>query len=181
MKRLANASLAIAIGSVSQAQAASFNFSFQNVSGKVNGTVEGLITLPDGDGSFPASQVDILAYPAALGLGPAPIDAMANRTFNNLFTVSGGQIIGSDFFGMINLRTALALNSTFSSSLGVSTFLDALNLSDLGASGVQDVTSSTLTYSPNTSTSVPGPAPLLGAFAAFGFCRKLRRKVAVSR
>ena len=97
MKHLAIASPVIIIGSANQAHAASFNFSFSNVNGAVSGTVEGLITLPDGDGSFAASQVDILAYPAALGLGPAPINAMAAGTYDNLFTVSGGQITSSDF------------------------------------------------------------------------------------
>jgi hypothetical protein len=180
MKLLANIVVAIIIGSVSQAQAASFKFSFQNINGPVNGTVEGLITLPDGDGSFSASQVDILAYPAALGLGQAPINAMAGGTSGNLFTVSGGQITSSDFVGLINSYTALGLNSSLAnSSYGVYTFLDTLNGIDAGLTGVRDNTSSTLTYT--SPTPIPGPAPLLGAFAAFGFCRKLRRKVAVSR
>jgi hypothetical protein len=67
--------------------------------------------LPDGDGSFAASQVDIFAYPAALRLGAAPINAMADGTLANLFTVSGGQITSSDFLGYINSGTVPGLNS----------------------------------------------------------------------
>lgn len=183
MKHLAIASVAIVIGSGSQAQAqaASFNFSFSNGDGPVSGTVEGLITLPDGDGSFAASQLDILAYPAALGLGPAPINAMADGAVSNLFTVSGGQITSSDFVGFLNSDTALGLNSSVAGTLvDVLTFLDKLNEESFELAGVQDKTSSTLAYTPFTP--VPGPAPLLGgAFAAFGFGRKPRRKVAASR
>ncbi len=64
---------AIALLSASQAKAASFNYEFMNVNGAVPGTVKGTITLPDGDGNFPASAVTITTYPASLGLGAAPI------------------------------------------------------------------------------------------------------------
>ncbi|MGB5596147.1 MAG: hypothetical protein WBM62_19225 [Crocosphaera sp.] len=58
---------ATVVGSANVANAATFGFSFSNVDGPVNGTVEGTIELPDGDGTFAATSVFVTSAPAALG------------------------------------------------------------------------------------------------------------------
>ena len=78
------------------ASAATFNFSFSNVTGPVNGTVQGTLTLPDGDGTNAATSLIVTSAPAALGY-TLPFDVMANLTnlLSNSFTVSGGVITAS--------------------------------------------------------------------------------------
>jgi len=154
-RTLAFATFAVAAGGLfsSPAHALSFfNFSFSNVNGPVSGNVSGTITLPDGDGTFEASAVSITSLPAGLGLN-APIDALALGFISNSFAVVGGNIDKSntDFVSLITGSTALSLNS--SSLAGGSTFLDFLDAADLGATGVLDSTSSTLTFS--SPTAVP--------------------------
>ncbi len=180
MKRIKVATFsffAAALLSASQAKAALFNYEFINVNGAVSGTVKGGITLPDGDGTFAASLVTIDSYPALLGLGATPItfDGLVFPIISNSFTVGGGQILSSDFFGLINANTALALNGQSICGSGV-TFLDVLNASDCGVTGVLDSANSTLSFSPGAA-SVPGPLPLLGAAAAFAHSRRLRARL----
>lgn len=164
-----------ALLSASQAKAALFNYEFTNVNGPVSGTVKGRITLPDGDGTFSASKVTVDSYPALLGLGATPISVSAISTmFGNLFTVAGGQIVSSDYFGLITPQTALSLSDTV--ICGGVTFLDELEAGDCGASGVLDAASSTLSFSP-AAASAPGPLPLLGAAAAFAHSRRLRARL----
>ncbi|MEG3439738.1 hypothetical protein V0288_21600 [Pannus brasiliensis CCIBt3594] len=46
------------------AGAATFTFSFSNVRGLINGTVQGTIELPDGDGTFAAPRFLLLSPPS---------------------------------------------------------------------------------------------------------------------
>lgn len=183
MKRLKVATysfFAAALLSASQAKAALFNYEFINVNGAVSGTVKGGIILPDGDGTFSASLVTIDSYPASLGLGPTPITLLPldplNPSYKNSFTVGGGQILSSDFFGLINYSTALALNDTSICGVPGVSFLDLFDAADCGVTGVLDSASSTLSFSP-AAASVPGPLPLLGAAAAFAYSRRLRARL----
>jgi len=162
--------------SASQAKAALFNYEFINVNGAVSGTVKGGITLPDGDGTFSASLVAIDSYPASLGLGATPISISAVGALRNLFSIGGGQILSSDFFGLINNSTALALNDTSICGVPGVSFLDLFDAADCGVTGVLDSASSTLSFSP-AAASVPGPLPLLGAAAAFAHSRRLRARL----
>lgn len=166
---------AAALLSVSQAKATLFNYESMNVEGAVSGTVQGGITLPDGDGIFAASLVTIDSYPASLGLDPTPISIVTGDAPSNSLTVGGGQILSSDFLGLVNGGTALALNSGPFCNVD-SSFLDALDAIDCGDTGVQDLGSSTLSLSP-AAASVPGPLPLLGAAAAFAHSRRLRGRL----
>jgi hypothetical protein len=124
-----------------------FNFSFNNVSGPVNGTVSGTLELPNGNGTFAATSMKINSAPAALGY-TQPVDVLSYFTsvLNNSFTVSNGTITASSF---------LALHPTSTFSLGVP---NLAHLSKVGQynlfSGVADINSTTLTYS-----SVPTPVP----------------------
>ena len=176
MKVAISSCFAIALLSATQAKAALFNYEFVNVDGAVPGAVKGSITLPDGDGTFAASLVTIDSYPAALGLGPAPISISPVDMLSSSFTVGGGQILSSGFFGLINSNTALVLNDNTGSCGAGSSFLDLFNAGDCGFSGVLDSASSTLSFSP-AAASVPGPLPLLGAAAAFAHSRRLRARL----
>lgn len=176
--------LAAALGlsfAMPRAEAALFNFSFSNEDGALAGTVTGTITLPDGDGIFAASSVIVDSAPAALGGYYIGFDFTSFNAPENLFTVTGGviDVANSGFVGLFNASTALALHGA---SLGDISFLDALDAQDLGATGVQDADSSTLSFSAQGGgTAVPeldaAGAPLALAWLA-GVLALVRRKVA---
>lgn len=141
------------------ASAATFNFSFGNVTGPVSGTVQGTLTLPDGDGTNAATSLIVTSAPSALGY-TLPFNVLANLTSvpANSFTVSGGVITASSF-GAQNNTEALTLNfspGTFGSLFTVQGSANAL-------SGVVDVNSTTLTFTP-----VPEPATVLGLLSVAG-------------
>jgi hypothetical protein len=127
-----------------------FNFSFNNTAGPVNGTVSGTLDLPDGNGTFAATSMKINSAPAALGY-TQPVDVLSYfpNVFSNSFTVSNGTITASSF-GATNNTEGFNLNivpGSFGSLLS-----KVNNYSPF--SGVQDINSTTLTYSP-----VPTPVP----------------------
>jgi hypothetical protein len=148
------------------ASAATFNFSFSNLQGPVSGTVEGLIELPDGDGTFSATSVIVTSAPAALGY-TLPFDVFANyqNVIANSFTVSGGAITDSSFFAQ-DFSSSAALGISFFPEFDfgniLSTFLDNSLFS-----GVQDANDSTLTFTP-VPTAVPEPAAVLGLLSIAG-------------
>jgi hypothetical protein len=148
------------------ASAAIFNFSFSNVTGPVNGTVQGTLTLPNGDGTFSASAATITSAPAALGYTtPLPLDFGSGTLFENTFTVVAGQInaTASNFFYIFpSFDNAIALNGTDFGANG-SSFFDASSGGFLGDTGVRDPGNSTLTYS-----RVPEPATVLGLLSVAG-------------
>ena len=173
LKKSFNKPLTVALATVATAtlapvaSAATFNFSFGNVGGPVSGTVQGTLTLPDGDGTnLAATSVIVTSAPAALGY-TVPFDVLANFTavFGNSFTVSGGVITASSFAAQnINNTDTLALNlspgifgSLFSLQGGANIF-----------TGVVDLNSTTLTYSPAAPTTVPEPATVLGLLSVAG-------------
>ncbi|MCA2554074.1 MAG: PEP-CTERM sorting domain-containing protein [Microcystis sp. M04BS1] len=172
LKKYFNKPLTVALATVAtatlaqSASAATFNFSFGNVEGPVSGTVQGTLTLPDGDGTnLAATSVIVTSAPAALGY-TLPFDVLANFTQNvpgNSFTVSGGVITASSFFAQTN-----------SDSFGLNYFPGILGslFSVLGAGnstgGVVDINSTTLTYSPAAPTTVPEPATVLGLLSVAG-------------
>lgn len=153
---------------VQSASAATFNFSFSNVNGPVNGTVEGTITLPDGDGTFAATSVIVTSAPAALGY-TLPLDAFFGLFFNS-FTVSGGAITASSFLSGPS-GGLFSLSSPFGG-----TYLTTSNNSS-ASSGVLDSSNSTLTSTPAPSAAVPEPATVLGllSVAGVGFLSKRQK------
>ncbi len=146
---------------ISPTKAATFNFSFSNVQSSANGTVEGRIELPDGDGIFAATSVLITSAPSELGYS-FPLDSfnLSGGILQNTFTVIDGMIdsTNSRFFNVFpGFRNAFALNTNGFGFRGVS-FLDNSTGSFFGfPRGVVDATSSTLTYS---SISVPEPTSI---------------------
>ena len=143
------------------ASAATFNFSFSNVDGPVSGTVQGTLTLPDGDGTNAATSLIVTSAPAALG-STLPFDVLANFTTvpSNSFTVSGGVITSGSFFAT-NSIGVLTLNFI------PGNFGNLFNPLGAGGpfSGVVDLNSTTLTYSP---VPVPEPATVLGLLSVAG-------------
>ncbi len=141
------------------ASAATFNFSFGNVEGPVSGTVQGTLTLPDGDGTNAATSLIVTSAPSALGY-TLPFNVLANFTsvVANSFTVSGGVITASSF-GAQNLTEALTLNFSPGTLGSLFTLQGAAN----AFSGVVDVNSTTLTFTP-----VPEPATVLGLLSVAG-------------
>lgn len=122
-----------------------FNFSFDNIQGPVNGTVSGTLNLPDGNGTFAATSIKINSAPAALGY-TQPVDVLSYFTNVgiNEFTVSNGTITNSTFAATNSIEW-FSLNypyppGIFGSSLS--------KVGDHPFSGVQDINSTTLTYSP---------------------------------
>ncbi|WP_353931365.1 hypothetical protein WJM97_01830 [Okeanomitos corallinicola TIOX110] len=172
------------LSGASPAQALSYTFSFSNVEGTVPGTVSGTIVLPDGDGTSAATSVLITSAPGGLGYDPTGFDFVSN-TVENLFVVSGGNIdaANSAFIGFFNGGTALSLKNTLADG---STFLDALNGSNLGATGVRDASSATLTYGA-ASTPVPFDTPAgqamatVGSLFALGLMRQAKKRLAVKK
>jgi hypothetical protein len=123
-----------------------FNFSFDNTNGPVNGTVSGTLDLPNGDGTFAATSMKINSAPAALGY-TQPVDVLSYfpDVLSNSFTVSNGTITASSFAAQ-NPTEGFAFNflpGTFGSLLSKVG-------ADTALSGVADINSTTLTYSPAT-------------------------------
>jgi hypothetical protein len=130
-----------------------FNFSFDNTNGPVNGTVSGTLDLPNGNGTFAATSLKINSAPAALGY-TQPVDVFSYfpNVFNNSFTVSSGTITASSFaadngqpYNSPNF-VGFALNYV----PGIFGTLLSNNPGVTATSGVQDMFSTTLTYSPAT-------------------------------
>jgi MYXO-CTERM domain-containing protein len=161
-------------------EAATFTYSFSNVQGPVSGTVTGTIVLPDGDGTFAATDVTVTSEPDLLGY--SGIFDVIGYTYvpSNTFTVFDGQITAGTFAAQnsmipIPTFTCMALNfedGTFGSLLNVEG-------NTLAGSGVQDLDSTTLSYSP-ASSSTPEPATF-GLGAAALALIALRRRSQASR
>ena len=146
---------------VAPASAASFDFAFSNISGAVSGSVTGTVVLPDGDGTFAAISVTVSSFPAALGLGTGPLNAMAAGVVSNLFTVTAGSIAEAEFIGTITPTAWLGLSD---SAFATGTYLDALGGNDFGTTGVRDPDSTTLSFvaaAPASTVPLPAALPLL--------------------
>jgi hypothetical protein len=128
-----------------------FNFSFNNTGGQVGGTVSGTLNLPDGNGTFAATSVQIISAPASLGY-TLPVDALSyfKTVSSNSFTVSNGTITASS----LGLQGNPNINF-FGLNFAIPTYGSVLTGSNNRAlnSGVWNNTSTTLTYS--SATPVP--------------------------
>jgi hypothetical protein len=125
-----------------------FNFSFDNTNGAVNGTVSGTLDLPNGNGTFAATSVKINSAPAALGY-TQPVDVLSYFPFlyANSFTVFNGTITSSTFLALNGDEAIFGLIKNNSGS-----YYSALNTFNKSGvfSGVGDMFSTTLTYTPAT-------------------------------
>ena len=138
-----------------------YTFSFSNEDGPVAGTVEGTVTLPDGDGVFAASQITVTSAPAALGY-TTPFDVFPgfSNVTQNTFPVVGGQIVaGGVEFIAANSTDGLALSDD--SSFGIGTWLNTAGSRD-ALSGVSDFDNSTLVFGSTSTSPIPEPTSVLG-------------------
>jgi hypothetical protein len=163
------------------AHALVFNFEFDNVG-------DGLPLDPPivGSGTF---SFDGNPGPGTFALRTLPNFKFdfnfGGTTFNNANLATDPSLVFVEIFGAGNL---FSLNFTgsddpFSGSLGfISDAGDQLSF-EPGEPGLDapelyfSVTSNGETFGNYQATAVPGPLPLLGAASAFGFSRKLRRKI----
>ncbi|MDJ0509603.1 MAG: PEP-CTERM sorting domain-containing protein [Crocosphaera sp.] len=165
---LAASMVVTVMGAFDVANAATFTFSFMNEDGLVDGTVEGVIELPDGDGTFAASSVTVTSAPAALGF-TLPFDVFSNfpNIIDNSFTVSGGNIdvVASTVLATNGFQAFFLNNPAFGTQFAP----EAPN------SGVADNDNSTLVYS---SVSVPEPTSMiaLAGVGLLGVASKLKKK-----
>ena len=146
-----------------------FDFSFQNVTGNINGIVSGKITLSGtGDGTFSATSILVNAAPAGLGY-TVPLDVLSVMplVYVNTFVVSGGQIDKNlSSYASENLSDAFTLNfGAFGSLLNIANSANAF-------SGVLDTTNFTLSYS---TAAVPEPSTAFALAAVCGVIGGLRR------
>jgi hypothetical protein len=111
-----------------------------------------------------ATSVIVTSAPADLGY-TLPFNVLANFTdlVSNSFTVSGGVITASSFAAQ-SIGGGLALNFVPGSFGSVFT----VQGSAFAFSGVVDVNSTTITYSPAAPTTVPEPATVLGLLSVAG-------------
>ena len=163
----------------SVANAATFNFSFSNEDGAVNGTVEGTIELPDGDGIFDPISIMVTSAPPELGY-TYPLDVfIPNAVIENSFTVVNGMIDKAMSLFEVqfpNTTAFFGFNTTF--GMGA-TYLTDINNSPNTVinTGILDSDSSTLTFSVANVTSTPEPTSvitLLGV-SVLGVASKLKK------
>ena len=112
---------------------------------------------------------------------PAPrlLNTFTNSLTSSATAVPGGDagtwaVTGTPGVASASFSTPMGMNGsqTYATSLSSDTFSATLNITN---GEIQSVTS-TISSKDSTST-VPGPLPLLGAGAAFGFSRRLRNRV----
>lgn len=155
------AALTVSTGSLLAPQAASaldFNFSFGGVSGLISGLVDN-----QADQTCSASPCSVSVV-IADGLG----STLGQYTWDTgFFSVSGSTLVASSWQG----RSQGGFQLLFAQGDGV--LFDSV--------GVLEFNKVTFTRSDPQQSSVPGPLPLFGAAAAFGFSRKLRNRIKVTR
>ena len=157
------------------ASALSFNFTFSgtgtpNNPATVTGIVDGLI-----DNTNNQRTGLTLTITSATNTPPGgwPVFTDANYVSpGDGFDVSGGQVTGVNIY-YVNGASSLRLGnqSLFRTQLLNGVFDINESRNDPGNS---------LSFTTPTQASVPGPLPLLGAGAAFGWSRRLRRRIKTS-
>jgi len=169
------AALLISCLQAGAASALSFNFSFSGPGGPVSpATVTGIV---DGLVDNVAGQTSGLTFTiiSATNTPAASWGTFTNFVMGSGIDVSGGQVTGSDVWFSNNFDGGQNLY------LGNQNLLFAPELSNV-ASSIYNVDSNpsstnTLLFTAASPASVPGPLPLFGAGAAFGWSRRLRRRI----
>jgi len=159
-------------GSLDLTGASSSGFAWCTVSGALVSNIAGICTGPNIFGSpYALTGPIIFAGNAALqgadsvsGFSSSIVGASSQLIVESTYT--GGPISGNATF---NGQTLLGLGFTTPGLIGTWTII--------GTSETINV----LVGAPPAPSAVPGPLPLLGAGAAFGYSRRLRRRVSLSR
>ncbi|MEL4896160.1 PEP-CTERM sorting domain-containing protein [Crocosphaera sp. Alani8] len=167
------------VASADVVNAATFSFSFGNENGLVDGTVEGTIELPDGDGTFSATSIIVTSAPTELGY-TYPLDFFnSTGIFENSFTVENGMIDKENTQFEVEFAANVVFGLRTSFSGGASFLTDSGNPnSSTFNTGVFDSDSSTLIFSVPSVESTPEPTSiitLLGV-SVLGLAKKLKEK-----
>ncbi len=164
--------LSSVLGFTSIANAATFNFSFTNEGGNINGTVEGTVELPDGDGTFAATSVIVTSAPPEVFPVGNP-DFTTGMVLDNSFEVIDGEI------NLVSLNLAAfvddALNNEhyiqFSSGSGglVNSFT---------GDGMNSRGNTSLTFTPANGVGTPEPTSLVALIGVgvLSVSSKLKKK-----
>jgi hypothetical protein len=159
------------------ASALTFNFSFSGGGSPqspttVTGIIEGLI-----DNTNDQTNGLTATILSATNTPPGGWPVFTNVTAGQGFDVSGGEVTG------VNIRfeagdNLLLLGNQNGFSPQLQTLPPAPTASNIN---FNNSPSNTLVFTAVDSAEVPGPLPVLGAGAAFGFSRKLRRRISASQ
>ena len=156
------------------ASALSFNFSFTGTGNPtspatVTGIVDGLV-----DNLNDQKYGLLITITSATNTPSGGWTVFTNYAGGEGFDVSGGQVTGVDIWLIENNRPQKLYlgNQDYHNPLLVTPFpIEMYN-----ADG-NNTTSNSLMFTPASSVSVPGPLPLFGAAAAFGWSRQLKRRI----
>lgn len=158
--------LGVATGSLLAPQAASaldFNFSFGGVTGLITGLAEGSNPCGLNSGCL-VSVLDAGISGAPTGLYPAFTGPSGVG-----FSVTGGTVVSSDWIG---IQAESDRPVPLFSLLGL-----VGGEGSLSRVGERESGPLTFTSASAPPSAVPGPLPVLGAAAAFGYTRKLRKRI----
>ena len=162
------------------ASALSFNFSFSgsggnntpNTSATVTGIVSGLV-------DNTSNQTSGLTFTITSATNtPTPgWSTFSNFVNGNGIDVAGGQVTGADVFFSNTFDGGQSLflgnQNNLTTALGTASAADSVgHLNETSNSPTNS-----LLFTPASPASVPGPLPLFGAGAAFGWSRRLRRRI----
>jgi hypothetical protein len=171
--------LGVATGSLLAPQAASaldFTFSFGGVGG-VEGLISGLVDNTNSQVcDSPSSCVVSVSNPGLSGAAPG---VYTYSPVQSGFDVQDGQIIVAWWGGLIidpidpGSQSYLVFQQAGTDSVGI---LGTI----CGLCSISRPVQGPITFSADV-PSIPGPLPLFGAAAAFGFSRKLRNRIKVTR
>ena len=162
------------------ASALSFNFSFTGTGfpaspATVTGTVEGLVD----NLSNQISGVTVTVTGATNSGSLPAVFTDANSSIGDGFDVSGGQVTGVDI-SYYNFLTDLTFSLANNNQNGSRN--EYTDLSSFGNEEADGSPTNSLRFTPINppSAPVPGPLPLFGAAATFGWSRQLRRRIKTS-
>ena len=114
------------------------------------------------------------------------VNLLSGRTFNTTEAFLTGSTLGGANYSTTFSSTGLSVSATaqngaspgnlraFTPNLTSQAFTQAFNFNTSASGNLSTVGAS---FDTSQSTAVPGPLPILGAGAAFGFSRKLRKRI----
>jgi hypothetical protein len=162
------------------ASALSFNFSFSGSGGNntpnTSATVTGIVS---GLADNTSNQTTGLTFTITSATNTPPLGwpTFSNYVNGNGIDVSGGQVTGADVFFS---NTFDGGQSLFLGNQGnLTTALGSISSVDSNSylNETSNSPANSLLFTPASPASVPGPLPLFGAGAAFGWSRRLRRRI----
>jgi hypothetical protein len=184
---MAAAGLAVAVSAPKAAGAATFNWAFTFSNGlpaNVTVTANGLNPLT------PGTPYSIQSITGTIGgFNIIPTTPIAYNGASNLIQISDPYNstvpfwTNSDGFSFSTTESPISswnIYSSVASGFAAADLYDTDSVSDPAGSGTIIVAGPPAPPAPPAPTSVPGPLPIFGACAAFGFSRRLRRRVLTS-